>query len=100
MTGRVIIDTISFERCNPSRTEVLRSLEDEDYIIDEAKVSSSESDETGLLANDYTHQEENQPKLKLTPEAHLICRSTVKGYSLKLKKWRKHSQTESNFNAI
>jgi hypothetical protein len=32
-------------------------------------------------------REESAPEVKPTPEAHLICKPTVVGYSLKLKKW-------------
>jgi hypothetical protein len=39
------------------------------------------------LSNDYTGPV-GTPKIQLTDDARLICKSTVSGYSLKLKKWR------------
>jgi hypothetical protein len=39
-----------------------------------------------FLSNDYAG-ELGAPKIQLTDDARLICKSTVPGYSLKLKKW-------------
>ena len=38
------------------------------------------------LENDFGAQE-TAPKVRLTADGHLICKSSVPGYSLKLKKW-------------
>ncbi|KAH8807790.1 ATPase [Xylogone sp. PMI_703] len=72
VTGRVIIDTDSFDRFNTGRTEGLDPLENKDFRFEE--VQNGEPSSKAL-------------NIRLTPRAHLICKATVKGYSLKLKKW-------------
>jgi hypothetical protein len=83
--GRIIIDTDSFERFNPDRANDYEDLKDADFSVSELPPTSTDSvaQNTG---NAYT-DEAPEPKLSLTPEAHLICKATVPGYSLKLKKW-------------
>ena len=43
-----------------------------------------------VIQNDY-ESEGDGPKIELTEDGHLICKSTVPGYSLKQKKWSKYS---------
>ncbi|RFU28818.1 hypothetical protein B7463_g7523, partial [Scytalidium lignicola] len=69
-----------------TRCEALSPLKDKEYEVEEVEMRNSSSNITTSLQNDFTHGEE-QPKIRLAPEAHLICKSISKGYSLKLKKW-------------
>jgi len=41
-----------------------------------------------VIQNDYAVEQE-APKLNLTADGHVICKASVPGYSLKLKKWSK-----------
>jgi hypothetical protein len=43
-----------------------------------------------VIQNDYAVEQE-APKLSLTADGHVICKASVPGYSLKLKKWSKQS---------
>jgi hypothetical protein len=43
-----------------------------------------------IIKNDYEAECE-APKITLTDDGRLICKSTVPGYSLKLKKWSTYS---------
>ena len=81
----MIIDTEVFDSFNPDRTDSYDALHDSDYTITEAPLVKSGGKPAG---NDYDEQE-TAPKVTLTEQSLLICKSTVKGYSLKLKKWRK-----------
>ena len=53
------------------------------------------------LSNDYAG-ELGAPKIQLTDDARLICKSTVPGYSLKLKKWSTcpHALLPQNFRQL
>lgn len=68
--------------------ELYNDLKDEDFTrsdVPEVKATMSDGDSS---QGDYDVIQVN-PGLRLTEEAHLICKATVTGYSLKLKKWRK-----------
>jgi hypothetical protein len=82
VTGRIIIDTEAFERFNPNRTEDYDELHESDFITKEISPTKF------AKSVNYADKEES-PEIKLTEEAHLICKSTLLGYSLKLKRWRK-----------
>lgn len=79
--GRIIIDTEAFDRFNVERQESYDPLHDSDFSVSEVSVA-----DTKAMQNDYATKEIS-PEVKLSPEAHLICKATVPGYSLKLKKW-------------
>jgi hypothetical protein len=83
VTGRIIVDTEAFERFNPQRSENYDELHESDYTVSEVPA-------TNRSKKVKYAEEEASPKIKLTEEAHLICKSTLLGYSLKLKKWRKY----------
>jgi hypothetical protein len=83
VTGRIIIDTEAFERFNPQRSENYDELHESDYIVSEVQA-------TNKTKKEKYAEEDASPKVNLTEEAHLICKSTLPGYSLKLKKWRKY----------
>lgn len=70
--------------------EIFNDLKDEDFTrSDVLEVEATMSD--GVSSQGGYNVIQVKPGLKLTEEAHLICKATVTGYSLKLKKWRKHS---------
>jgi hypothetical protein len=86
VSGRVIIDTEAFDRFNPDKLEDFNDLKDEDFTIIEVPELSERT--ANRLKSDYSLVQVS-PKIKLTEEAHLICKEVVSGYSLKLKKWCK-----------
>jgi hypothetical protein len=82
VTGRVIIDTQAFGTFNPHRAEAYDDLEDGDYTVSD----NSAAEETAI--NKYA-TEGMSSKISLTEYAHLICKGTLLGYSMKMKKWSK-----------
>ena len=80
VTGRIIIDTQAFGTFNPHRAETYDELEECDYTMSDPP-SPKET-----ATNDYSN-EEMPSNLSLTDFAHLICKATLLGYSMKLKKW-------------
>jgi len=86
VSGRIIIDTDSFNRHNPSKgSSYGDDLHKKDFAISEVS-GMSFKDMVTVIHNDYTIEQE-EPKITLTAEGHLICKSVVPGYSLKLKRW-------------
>jgi hypothetical protein len=63
-------------------------LHDEDFTISETPAAKVKNSRLTKAESNFA-EEAVAPKVKLTEEAHLICKSTLLGYSLKLKKWRK-----------
>ncbi|KAF4626492.1 hypothetical protein G7Y89_g11663 [Cudoniella acicularis] len=99
VSGRIVIDTESFDRHNPSRSvDYTDSLKATDYRIAEIPNVSFKT-LVNAVDNDYA-MEEVAPKVRLTADGHLICKSTVPGYSLKLKKWHFVSEIVWNDNAF
>jgi hypothetical protein len=88
VSGRIIVDTEAFERFNPHRSERYDDLHDEDFTISEAPAAKAQNSRLSKAEANFA-EETVAPVVKLTEEAHLICKSTLLGYSLKLKKWRK-----------
>ena len=88
MSGRIIIDSEAFERFNPDRIENFDDLKDTDFTV--SQVPEIQEKTTNRARGDFGVVQVS-PKIKLTEESHLLCRETVSGYSLKLKKWRKLS---------
>jgi hypothetical protein len=86
VTGRIVIDTDVFETFNPDRAETFADLRDSDYALLN-KISINDE-----APNRYTGGDA-PPKVSLTGDAHMICRPTLQGYSLKLKKWSKFYNT-------
>ena len=85
VTGRIVIDTESFDRHNPTQSESYGdSLNENDFTLSEAPTSFKAM--VSNLDNDFV-TEQVAPKVRLTADGHLICKSSVPGYSLKLKKW-------------
>lgn len=85
VSGRIIIDTESFDRHNPTKSESYTDdLNEADFSLSEAPTSFKAM--VSSLENDFGAQE-TAPKVRLTADGHLICKSSVPGYSLKLKKW-------------
>ncbi len=86
MSGRIIIDTESFDRNNPTKSETYSDdLHPADFEITETPILDFNKMEM-VIQNDYEVEGET-PKISLTDDGRLICKSTVPGYSLKLKKW-------------
>lgn len=86
MSGRIIIDTESFDRNNPTQSSSYGDdLHAADFVVTEMPGNASKKQLTAL-ENDY-EVEQDTPKVALTDEGRLICKSSVPGYSLKLKKW-------------
>jgi hypothetical protein len=83
VTGRIIIDTEAFNTANPDESEALDALQEDDFTASEVP---------DVAGNSNYETESTSTNLKLTSKAHLICKSTLRGYSLKLKKWRMYSK--------
>jgi hypothetical protein len=88
VTGRIIIDTESFNRNNPTKRETYGdALLPADFEV--YRKGGMDFEKMAALMNDY--QVEDGPKINLTDDGRLICKSTVPGYSLKQKKWREYT---------
>lgn len=74
-------------RFNPQRSENYDELYEEDFTLSEAPAAKAEHARLTEAEANFA-EEGDAPVLKLTEEAHLICKSSLLGYSLKLKKWR------------
>ena len=95
VSGRIIVDTEAFERFNPQRSESYDDLHDDDFASSDAPTAKTNNSRLSKVEANFA-EEVAAPVVKLTEEAHLICKSTLLGYSLKLKKWRKfHNRWES-----
>jgi len=82
VSGRIIIDTQAFNRFNPHRSENYDDLHESDYTVSEV-LAFVASTINNTRKNNFAG-EEVSPEVKLTEEAHIICKSTLLGYSLKL----------------
>ena len=88
VTGRIIIDTESFDRNNPTKSSAYNDdLHPADFKVNQ-KVGMDFKKMVTVIQNDYEDEGEG-PKIDLTDDGRLICKSTVPGYSLKQKKWSK-----------
>ncbi len=84
------MDTASFDRNNPTKAS---AYYDELYPTDfkvSQKLDPAFNEMVTVIQNDYEN-EGGEPEIELTEDGHLICKSTVPGYSLKQKKWSKYS---------
>ncbi|KAF4625275.1 hypothetical protein G7Y89_g12896 [Cudoniella acicularis] len=96
VSGKIVIDIESFNRHNLMQSEsVSGSLSDEDG---ECKLNPS--NEVDSPNGDNYTTTTTSPKVGLTAIGHLICKSTVAGYSLKLKKWHFVSEIVWNDDAF
>jgi hypothetical protein len=82
VNGRIIIDTQMFNKFNPQFNISIGDLSESDYILEDIAKQQK-------IDSTVYETEVGKPKVRLTSEAHLICKTTVPGYSLSLKKWRK-----------
>lgn len=80
VTGRIIIDAQAFGTFNPHRAEAYDELDECDYTLSDLPATKE------TAANSYSN-EEVSPNILLTDFGHLICKATLLGYSMKLKKW-------------
>jgi hypothetical protein len=76
-------------RFNPQRSERYDELHDEDFTISDVPAAKAKNSRLSKAEANFA-EEAVAPVVKLTEDAHLICKSTLLGYSLKLKKWRKY----------
>ena len=95
--SRIIIDTYAWNRFNPNRQVSLNSLNQSQSQGSTAEWEAGTEDEYTDYGDDELEGEELQtlkqpgefkPK-GLTDEQLLLCSATLRGYSLKNKKWRK-----------
>ena len=99
--SRIIIDTYAWNRFNPNRQVSLSTLSqsraprqdanDDDRSDDE--YTDYEDDELGGEIADEINQLGKARPQALTKEQLLLCSATLKGYSLKNKKWCKWRRT-------
>lgn len=100
--SRIIIDTYAWNRFNPNRQVSLSPLgskmvipvnnsnESDDYYDDEEDGYDDEYNRSAQRSGHGIANNSNDiPTLTLTEEQLLLCSATLKGYSLKNKKWRK-----------
>ena len=106
VNSRIIIDTYAWNRFNPTRQVSLSSLgtkvatpinhEDEydDYDDEDDEGTDDDDYEENIQRSSHAiaKNADETPALNLTKEQLLLCSATLKGYSLKNKKWRKQEQ--------
>lgn len=78
-------------RFNPHRAERYDDLHDEDFTISDSPAAKENKSRLSKAEANFA-DEAVAPAVKLTEDAQLICKSTLLGYSLKLKKWRNYSR--------
>ena len=81
-------------RFNPHRNESYDDLHSEDFKVSEAAATRAENSRLTTAEANFANEAVN-PVITLTEDAHLICKSTLLGYSLKLKKWCESSHFHS-----
>ena len=103
VNSRIIIDTYAWNRFNPNRQVSLSPLGSKMVIpVDNSNGSDDyyDDDEEDEFDDEYNRSAQRPghdiaknsndiPTLTLTEEQLLLCSATLKGYSLKNKKWRK-----------
>lgn len=93
VTGRIIVDADTFDRCNPfsrypTRTSVETLNANDNFMIFAYKKNQGIVDETGNgVAGETSGQDSESTWTTLTPYHLALCSAMVHGYSLKLKKW-------------
>lgn len=94
--SRIILDTYAWNRCNPNRQISLGPLNqavgqdnDGDDAEDRSEDEYGDASLDALLAQG-THQLGQARSQSLTKDQLLLCSATLKGYSLKNKKWRQY----------
>ncbi|TLD37248.1 Mitochondrial chaperone [Venturia nashicola] len=90
-TGRIIVDTESFNRFSPYYARNVESFNQGDI---EKLLAHKEANETRKESNGFQSADEpillkgdKEEQVQLTPYLRMLCRSRVRGYSLKTKKW-------------
>lgn len=71
---------------NPEKSEDYEDLQEKDFTLSEDPVIKAKDPRLTKVEAKFA-EDETEPVVKLTEEAHLICKPTLLGYSLKLKKW-------------
>ncbi|EHL01856.1 putative ATP-dependent zinc metalloprotease FtsH [Glarea lozoyensis 74030] len=82
--GRIIIDAQSLRKFNPQFASGVNELDKDHFVLED---SSKDMPQQKIDSTVY-ETETSRPKVRLTDEGCLICKTTVPGYSLSLKKWR------------
>jgi hypothetical protein len=87
VSGRVVVDCDSFNRLSPYRVRYVENwnAKDLERLSEFKKANPHLYREDKAEKSAYTADEE--PLVKLPPYHQMLCRSRVRGYSLKLKKW-------------
>lgn len=105
MDGRIIIDTYAWNRFNPNLQVQLNTLNqpraqplgsqtyaDDDYSEDEYTDYGDDDMDDDII--DVVDQPGKARQQALTKDQLLLCSATLKGYSLKNKKWRKWKRSD------
>ena len=94
--SRIILDTYAWNRFNPNRQVSLNALTSPAHqaFDDDDDEEYSEDEYGGDSMDDILGREIDQPgqarTQSLTKDQLLLCSATLKGYSLKNKKWRQY----------
>lgn len=97
MDSRIIIDTYAWNRFNPNRQVFLNNLNrsqsrgntaDDDDSVEDDYTDYGDDELDGEELTTLNQPGEFNPK-GLTKDQLLLCSATLRGYSLKNKKWRK-----------
>lgn len=100
--SRIILDTYAWNRFNPNRQVSLGALNQPvGQVIygDDAEDCSEDDygdDSLDALLAQGTHQPGQARSQSLTKDQLLLCSATLKGYSLKNKKWRQYLPISGN----
>jgi len=98
VNSRIIIDTYAYSRFNPNRKVHLdfmkpssksskRKIYDEDELDEDDDYTDYSEDEDSDYYDDNIKPKNTCGPDALTAQQHLICTSSLRGYSLKDKKW-------------
>ncbi|KAF2103624.1 ATPase [Rhizodiscina lignyota] len=87
LSGRIIVDTGSFNRFSPYECRYINNFNEKD-VEKLSKHNASNGNDDGPKDDGIDGESADEPKrVKLTPYHQMLCRSRVRGYSLKTKKW-------------
>jgi hypothetical protein len=92
VNSRIIIDTYAYNRFNPNRKVNLRTIrskanEPMDFNDSDGGLFDEDSEDYDVAMEETGSVEKNKIDTKLSDEQRLLCMHTVRGYSLRDKKW-------------
>ena len=82
ISGRIVVDNDSFNRYSPYPVRGVNRFNSKD--MDRLAAARKSAGQTGIAAK---NESDKKPVVKLTSYHQLLCRSRVRGYSIKTKKW-------------